>query len=73
WQFVVLYLWRDFTGQEIFAGSFWLDIIPVLIFTTLLAKLTFHFVEEPSRKWSRRFLSEGRRGRRPVPAGPPPR
>lgn len=73
WQFVVLYLWRDFTGQEIFAGSFWLDIIPVLIFTTLLAKLTFHFVEEPSRKWSRRFLSAGKRGRRPAPVGPPPR
>lgn len=73
WQFVVLYLWRDFTGQEIFTGSFWLDIIPVLLLSTLLGKLTFHFVEEPTRQWSRRFFVSGPGGRRPAPAGPPPR
>lgn len=66
WQFVVLYLWRDFTGQEIFTGSFWLDVVPVTIGTTLLATLTFHWVEEPSRKWSRGFVSAppGERSRR---------
>ncbi|MBR8745059.1 acyltransferase [Nocardiopsis sp. MG754419] len=73
WQFVVLYLWRDFTGQEVFTGSFWLDIIPVLAFSTLLGTLTFHGVEEPSRLWSRRFFVSGKGGRRPQPAGPPPR
>ncbi|GAA1453751.1 acyltransferase [Nocardiopsis tropica] len=54
WQFVVLYLWRDFTGQEIFTGSFWLDMVPVTAGTVLLAAATFHWVEEPSRRWSRR-------------------
>jgi peptidoglycan/LPS O-acetylase OafA/YrhL len=56
WQFVVLYLWRDFTGQEIFSGAFLLDVVPVTIGSVLLATLTFHWVEEPSRKWSRRFF-----------------
>ncbi|GAB3714298.1 acyltransferase family protein [Nocardiopsis oceani] len=59
WQFVVLYLWRDFTGQEIFTGSFLLDIVPVTIGTVLLAWATFHWVEEPSRKWSRKFFVSG--------------
>ena len=61
WQFVVLYLWRDFTGQEIFTGSFWLDMVPVTVGTVLLAMATFHWVEEPSRRWSRRFSGAGRR------------
>ncbi|MFD3688113.1 acyltransferase family protein [Nocardiopsis sp. NPDC058631] len=61
WQFVVLYLWRDFTGQEIFSGSFWLDMVPVTVGTVLLAVATFHWVEEPSRRWSRRFPGPGRR------------
>ncbi|MEC3895002.1 MULTISPECIES: acyltransferase family protein [Nocardiopsis] len=81
WQFVVLYLWRDFTGQEIFTGSFWLDFVPVLALSALLGTLTFHLVEEPSRKWSRRVLggrkgSTGRGGggrrRRGTPSTPPP-
>ncbi|WP_017538444.1 acyltransferase family protein [Nocardiopsis halophila] len=50
WQFVVLYLWRDFTGQEIFTGSFWLDMVPVTGGTVLLAHLTHRWVEEPSRR-----------------------
>ncbi|MEV2276238.1 acyltransferase [Nocardiopsis sp. NPDC049922] len=53
WQFMVLYLWRDFTGQEIFTGSFWLDAVPVTLVTVLLAWATFRWVEEPSRRWSR--------------------
>ncbi|WP_017580788.1 acyltransferase family protein [Nocardiopsis valliformis] len=61
WQFIVLYLWRDFTGQEIFTGSFWLDVIPVIIGSVLLGKLTYHLVEEPSRKWSRKFFSTKKR------------
>ena len=60
WQFIVLYLWRDFTGQEIFTGSFWLDFVPVLIGSVLLGKLTYHLVEEPSRKWSRKFFRSER-------------
>lgn len=56
WQFMVLYLWRDFTGQEIFTGSFWLDVVPVTLGTILLAMATHRWVEEPSRRWSRKFL-----------------
>nr|WP_246421889.1 acyltransferase [Nocardiopsis mwathae] len=51
WQFAVLYLWRGFTGQEIFTGSFWFDIVPVTIGTILCAAATYRWVEEPSRRW----------------------
>ncbi|RCV55926.1 acyltransferase [Marinitenerispora sediminis] len=51
WQFVVLYLWRDFTGQEVFTGSFWLDVVPVTAGTVLLAAVTHRWVEEPVRRW----------------------
>ncbi|MFD6951164.1 acyltransferase [Nocardiopsis sp. TSRI0078] len=63
WQFMVLYLWRDFTGQEIYTGSFWLDAVPVTIGTVLLAMATHRWVEEPGRRWSRRFLRQ--KGPRP--------
>ena len=53
WQFVVLYLWRDFTGQEIFTGSFLLDAVPVTAGTILMAMATHRWVEEPTRRWSR--------------------
>jgi peptidoglycan/LPS O-acetylase OafA/YrhL len=54
WQFVVLYVWRGFTGQEIFTGSFFLDAVPVTAGTILLAVVTHRWVEEPTRRWSRR-------------------
>ncbi|MFC7327604.1 acyltransferase family protein [Marinactinospora rubrisoli] len=54
WQFVVLYLWREFTGQEIFTGSFWLDLVPVTAGTLLLAAATHRWVEEPVRRWGAR-------------------
>jgi peptidoglycan/LPS O-acetylase OafA/YrhL len=59
WQFMVLYLWRDFTRQEIYTGSFWLDAVPVTIVTVLLAAATHRWVEEPSRRWSRGFFRAG--------------
>ncbi|TDQ52005.1 acyltransferase family protein [Actinorugispora endophytica] len=53
WQFVVLYLWRDFTGQEAFTGSFALDLVPVAGGTVLLATATYHWLEQPlARRWS---------------------
>lgn len=61
WQFLVLYLWRDFTGQEIFTGTFWLDMVPVTAATVLLAAATHRWVEEPSRRWSRRIPRNPRR------------
>ncbi|MDA0568022.1 acyltransferase [Streptomonospora sp. S1-112] len=73
WQFIVLYLWRDFTGQEIFTGSFWLDVIPVAAGTVVLADLTYRFVERPARHWygaadggRRKNRSGPRRPRTPV-------
>ncbi|OOC52653.1 MULTISPECIES: acyltransferase family protein [Nocardiopsis] len=59
WQFMVLYLWRDFTGQEIYTGSFWLDAVPVTAGTILFAMATHRWVEEPSRRWSHRFFQRG--------------
>ena len=62
WQFIALYAWRDFTGQEAFTGSFWSDMVPVTLATVLLAAATHRWVEEPARRWSRRFFRGGRRG-----------
>ncbi|WP_242677388.1 acyltransferase family protein [Streptomonospora litoralis] len=70
WQFVVLYLWRGFTGEDIFEGSFWLDLVPVTLGTLVLADLTHRFVERPSRRWYGRG-SDGRR-KRPAPRQRPP-
>ncbi|PSK97166.1 peptidoglycan/LPS O-acetylase OafA/YrhL [Murinocardiopsis flavida] len=67
WQFVVLYLWRGFTGQEIFTGSFWFDIGPVTAGTVVLATLTHRFVEEPVRRWAR---AVPRTPRKPAPRRP---
>lgn len=52
WQFVVLYLWRAFTGQEIFTGSFWLDMVPVTAGTVLLAAATYRWVEQPLQRFA---------------------
>ncbi|QVQ54847.1 acyltransferase [Spiractinospora alimapuensis] len=50
WQFIVLYLWRDFTSQEPFTGSMLLDLGPVVLGTLVLAALTHRFVELPTRR-----------------------
>lgn len=47
WQFVVLYLWRGFTGQEAFTGAFMLDLVPVAAGTILLATATYRWLELP--------------------------
>nr|WP_222936443.1 acyltransferase [Streptomonospora sp. PA3] len=60
WQFVVLYLWREFTGEDIFSGSFWLDLVPVTLGTLLLADATYRFVERPSRRWYGAVGAQGR-------------
>ncbi|MDT0301651.1 acyltransferase family protein [Streptomonospora wellingtoniae] len=71
WQFVVLYLWREFTGEDIFTGSFWMDLVPVAAGTVLMADLTHRFVERPVRRWygsvgSRRLSRPTARRRTPV-------
>ncbi|MBB5997612.1 acyltransferase family protein [Streptomonospora salina] len=62
WQFVVLYLWRDFTGAQMFTGSFWMDLTAVALGTVLLADLTHRFVERPL---AQRYSSSGSLRRRP--------
>ncbi|WP_017626492.1 acyltransferase family protein [Nocardiopsis chromatogenes] len=67
WQFVVLYSWRSFTGQEIFTGSFWLDMVPVTAGTVLLAALTHRYVEEPAQRLAGRVRPAGA-PKRPKPS-----
>lgn len=62
WQFVVLYLWRELTGQEAFTGSLLLDLAPVAAGTVLLADATHRWVERP--------LMDRYARRRPAPAPP---
>lgn len=70
WQFLVLYLWRDFTGQEPFTGSMALDLGPVLGGTILLAALTHRWIEVPTRRAY--GLAAGRDlPRQPSPSSPP--
>ncbi|MDS1272197.1 acyltransferase [Lipingzhangella sp. LS1_29] len=66
WQFLVLYLWRDFTGQEPFTGSFWLDLGPVFAGTVLAAMASYHLVERPTSRWLYPLVS----GKRPVQSEP---
>ncbi|PRY01593.1 acyltransferase family protein [Allonocardiopsis opalescens] len=65
WQFVVLYGWRAFTGDEPFTGSLLFDLVPVAAGTIVLAHLTYRWVEEPLR---RRYAHRGPGARR----GPAP-
>lgn len=51
WQFVVLYLWRQFTRQDDFTGTWVFDLVPVAAGTILLAAATHRWVEEPLRRW----------------------
>jgi peptidoglycan/LPS O-acetylase OafA/YrhL len=50
WQFVVLYLWRDFTGQKAWTGDLVLNFLPVAALSVLLAHLSHRYVEEPARR-----------------------
>ncbi|GII01014.1 acyltransferase [Planobispora takensis] len=50
WQFVVLFLWYEVTGQEPWTGNFAVNLVAVTFFTLVLADLTYRFVEEPARR-----------------------
>ncbi|MEV4171779.1 MULTISPECIES: acyltransferase family protein [unclassified Nonomuraea] len=50
WQFVVLYLWYDFTGQQPWTGNLPLNLVAVSALTVGLAGLTHRYVEEPARR-----------------------
>ncbi|WP_308249682.1 acyltransferase family protein [Sphaerisporangium fuscum] len=50
WQFVVLYVWYAFTGQQNWTGDLLLNFVPVAAISVLIAHLTYRFVEEPARR-----------------------
>lgn len=50
WQFVVLYLWYDFTGQQPWQGNMPVNLVAVLVITVIVAHLTYQYVEEPARR-----------------------
>ncbi|WP_433223202.1 acyltransferase family protein [Microtetraspora malaysiensis] len=50
WQFIVLYLWYEFTGQQTWTGDLLLNFVPVAAITILVAHLTYRYVEEPARR-----------------------
>ncbi|NUR82691.1 MAG: acyltransferase [Nonomuraea sp.] len=50
WQFVILYLWYDFTGQKPWTGNLIPNLVAVTAITVLVAALTYRFVEEPARQ-----------------------
>ncbi|ACZ84468.1 acyltransferase family protein [Streptosporangium roseum] len=50
WQFVVLFLWYETTGQRPWSGNFPINLVAVTLLTVALADLTYRFVEEPARR-----------------------
>ncbi|MEO3798707.1 acyltransferase [Nonomuraea sp. B1E8] len=50
WQFVVIYLWYDFTGQRPWTGNLILNLVAISALTVALAGLTHRYVEEPARR-----------------------
>jgi len=50
WQFVVLYLWYDFTEQRPWTGNLLFNLAFVTAITVLLAHFTYRYLEEPARR-----------------------
>ncbi|MER5422284.1 acyltransferase family protein [Streptosporangium roseum] len=50
WQFVVIYAWYEFTGQEPFSGDFLGNLVAITLITLAMAVLTHRFVERPARR-----------------------
>ncbi|WP_196440223.1 acyltransferase [Planomonospora sp. ID67723] len=50
WQFVVLYGWYEFTGQEPFSGGFPGNLAVVALITLCLATLSYRLVEKPLQR-----------------------
>ncbi|MFI6320314.1 acyltransferase family protein [Nonomuraea sp. NPDC050556] len=59
WQFVVLYLWYDFTGQQPWQGNMPVNLVAVLVITVIVAHLTYQYVEEPARRLIRYVPQRG--------------
>ncbi|WP_327585307.1 acyltransferase [Nonomuraea sp. NBC_00507] len=64
WQFVVIYLWYDFTGQEPWSGNLLLNLTAVGAITVALSGLTYRYVEEPARRLIR-FIPQSAGGAGP--------
>lgn len=50
WQFVVIYLWYDFTGQQPWSGNLLLNLAAITALTVLLSHFTYRYLEEPARR-----------------------
>ncbi|WP_449064637.1 acyltransferase family protein [Planomonospora algeriensis] len=50
WQFVAIYTWYGFTGQQPFTGGFLANLPPITALTLGMAILTHHFVERPLQR-----------------------
>jgi peptidoglycan/LPS O-acetylase OafA/YrhL len=50
WQFVVIYLWYDFTGQQPWSGNLPLNLAAITALTVLLSHFTYRYLEEPARR-----------------------
>ncbi|GGL08372.1 acyltransferase family protein [Planomonospora parontospora] len=50
WQFVAIYAWYGFTGQQPFTGDLLANLVPVTALTVGLATLTYLLVERPSQR-----------------------
>ncbi|MGV9772142.1 acyltransferase family protein [Streptosporangium sp. NPDC003464] len=59
WQFVVLFVWYETTGQKPWTGNFPINLVAVAFFTVVLADMTYRIVEAPARRL-------GSRGHRPA-------
>ncbi|GAA3444435.1 acyltransferase family protein [Planomonospora venezuelensis] len=57
WQFVAIYGWYGFTGQESFSGGFLGNLVPIALITLALATVTYLLLENPLQRvnsWVRR-------------------
>ncbi|GAT65255.1 acyltransferase [Planomonospora sphaerica] len=50
WQFVAIYAWYGFTGQQPFTGDLLANLVPVTALTVGLATLTYLLVERPFQR-----------------------
>ncbi|MFC4058126.1 acyltransferase family protein [Planomonospora corallina] len=53
WQFVVLYGWYEFTGQQAFSGDFPGNLAAVALITLGLATVTYYLLEKPLQRLNR--------------------
>jgi peptidoglycan/LPS O-acetylase OafA/YrhL len=56
WQFVVIFVWYDLSGQQPFTGSMFYELPVITLLTVGLSTLTYYLVEEPVRRFTQRRI-----------------